>query len=538
MNRLRSKQRDAKRRFSTKPARSPDPFQLFSLRLKAVLLGMITVYIGVMVPTSFAFGESSDRSTGAEAKYDEMLRRVQALEERLRKSEAMRERLAEDVERLKRDLQAEKSGKQVLEAPETTASQPEPQQEVPEALEEEPPSAEMRGPSGPLDGITAGWDKGFYIRSKDGNFEFWPIGILQVDFRGHEDEAQINTDDTFSSTFDIRRLRLGFEGFMFRDIGYTFEVNIDEDEAELIYAYLNFGYIPWANLRIGQFKQPFNYEILYPEKFLDFMERAMIATIGPAEGVGLMVHNLGNPYAGLFEYGIGVFNSNGILLNNGENNDFEGAARIAVLPFVNGPDWLKKTKFAINATYSEEQHREFGFRPRTAEGFEFFPRLAVDGERLRWGGDLQWYYGPFSLKAAYIQADEGRSNGLPDLITKGWHVDGTWVVTGEEKKLAMESGWELAARYEEMQVDAQNAFAVSGYTDEAGNLVLVTNNLVRSFTLGLNKYLNYNIKFQINYQHSWFDNALLTPTSRVGEGVLAPGDDSVDQVLARLQLFF
>jgi len=537
MNKLRSKQDEARHRLSINSARSPDRLQPFYCLLKTVLLGITTLYIVVIVPASMALGESPGRSTGAEAKYEEVLRRVQALEERLRKSEGMREHLTEEVQRLKADLQAEKSGKQVLEAPETTASQPRPQLQIPEALEEEPPSAEMPAPSGPLGGITAGWDKGFYIRSKDGNFEFWPIGILQVDFRGHEDERQINTDDTLASTFDIRRLRLGFEGFMFRDIGYTFEVNFDEGETELIYAYLNFGYIPWANLRVGQFKEPFNYEVLYPEKFLDFVERAMIATLGPAEDIGIMVHNLRNPYAGLFEYGIGVFNGNSIHLNNSENNDFEGAARVAVLPFANGADWLKKTKFAINATYSGEQRREFGFRPRTSEGFEFFPRLAVNGERLRWGGDLQWYYGPFSLKAAYVRAEEGRSDGLPNLISDGWHVDGTWVITGQEKKLAMESGWELAARYQEMQVNAQKAFAIPGYVDVAGKPVLVTDNRVRSFTFGLNKYFNYNIKFQINYERDWFANTLLTPTSRHG-GILSPGDDTVDTLLARLQLFF
>jgi len=160
------------------------------------------------------------------------------------------------------------------------------------------------------------------------------------------------------------------------------------------------------------------------------------------------------------------------------------------------------------------------------------------GSRLRWGGDLQWYYGPYSLKAEHIRAEEGRADGLPDLITDGWHVDATWLITGEEKKLAMESGWELAARYEEIRVDAQERFAVPGFLDEDGDPVIVTDNLVRSLTLGVNKYLHYNVKFQVNYQHSWFDDPFLTPTSRTGAGELEHGDDSVDKVLARVQLFF
>lgn len=513
-------------------------FQHFSCMLKTVILGMTMLSIFI-VEAGAAPAQSPATSTGNDAKYEQMLRRMEILEERLRVSESRREALTEEVQRLKADLEAVKSGKQGLQDTKTTASGTELHSEKAPLLAKEPPSAKLAAEPSSFSRMTAGWDKGFYIRSSDGDFELRPVGILNLDFRGHEDERQINTDETLASTFDIRRLRLGFEGFIFKNIGYTLEVNIDENETELIYAYLNFGEVPWASLRAGQFKEPFSYEVLYSEKFLDFVERSNIATaVAPAEDIGIMVHNFGKPYAGMFEYGLGMFNSEGIHLNNKENRDMEAAGRMAILPFANGHDWLKKIKIAANATYSGKQQRDFGFRPRTSEGFEFFPRLPVKGERLRWGVDAQWYYGPFSLKTQYIRAEEERSNGLPKLITDGWHLDATWLVTGEEKKLAMESGWELAARYEEIRVDAQIAFAVPGFLDKTGSPVIVTDNMVRTFTLGLNRYVNYNVKFQINYQHSWLDHAFLTPTSRTGSGVLEPGDDQVDKVLARVQLFF
>lgn len=526
---------------------SQTPVVLLSCSFRRVIHVVFLVALSAFIVLSQAretlsqpSGRLSAPMAPIDKKYKELLRRMEVLEERLRESETRREALTEEVHRLKADLDAARPLDKVRQA-EATAAPPKPQPEVAEralGLAEEPPFAGGPADPQPLGGITAGWDKGFYVRSTDGAFEFRPLGILHVDFRGHEDERQINTGDTLASTFDIRRLRLGFEGFLFKNIDYNFEVNLDEDQSELIYAYLNFGYIPWANLRVGQFKEPFSYEVLYPEKYLDFIERSNIATaVAPAEDIGVMVHNIGKPYAGMFEYGIGLFNGEGNHLNNESNDDMEGAIRLAVLPFVNGPGWLNKTKFAANATYSGEQHRDFGFRPRTSEGFEFFPRLPVDGERLRWGGDMQWYYGPFSLKAEYIRAQEGRT-GLPDLITSGWHVDGTWVVTGQEKKLGMDSGLELAARYEEIRVDAQQAFAIPGYVDTEDNPVIVTDNLVRSITLGLNKYLNYNVKFQVNYQHSWLDNPFLTPTSRIGDVVLVRSDDSIDKIFARVQLFF
>lgn len=457
------------------------------LSLSNICILQVIVMLSVLIIPALAMAEEGSGKS-VDKGYQELLRRIETLEKRLQDSETKREALAEEVNRLKAEKPA-KAEPQVLEKKETIAQAPE---------QPEPPES--------VSGVTAGWDKGPYIKSRDGRFEFRPVGILHADFRGFEKERQINTDETLASTFDIRRLRMGFEGFIFEKIGYNFEANIVGDESELIFAYVNFGYIPWANLRIGQFKEPFSYEVLYPEKYLDFVERANItASVAPAEDIGIMVHNFGQPYAGIFEYGAGIFNGEGVHLNNAENADMEFAGRIAVLPFAHGPEWARKTKIALNATYTGEEKRTSGFRAKTSEGFELFPRLAVDGERLRWGGDIQWFYGPFSLKAEYIRGEEGRSNGLPDLITDGWHIDGTWLITGEEKILAMESGWELAARYEEIRADAQERFQIQGYTDRNGNPVTIRDNLVRTITLGVNKYLNYNVKVQINYQHDWYD---------------------------------
>jgi hypothetical protein len=47
-----------------------------------------------------------------------------------------------------------------------------------------------------------------------------------------------------------------------------------------------------------------------------------------------------------------------------------------------------------------------------------------------------------------------------------------------------------------------------------------------------------NVKFQINYQPTWFSEPLFTPTSRVGQDVLRPGSTSMSKWFARVQLFF
>jgi len=119
----------------------------------------------------------------------------------------------------------------------------------------------------------------------------------------------------------------------------------------------------------------------------------------------------------------------------------------------------------------------------------------------------------------------------------GWHVDVTHVVTGQAKVLRMEHGVEITGRIEQLRGDAGSPTIVAGFTDELGSPVVFDRNQVTTLTIGVNHYLNYNTKFQVNYQSDWFGNSLFTPTSRVGS-TLQAGSRFRPKVLARVQLYF
>src|SRR3989339_278953 len=256
----------------------------------------------------------------------------------------------------------------------------------------------------------AGFDNGFYIRSADGSSVFRPFGLIHTDLRVTNNGRQINSDDTQASTFLVRRLRLGFEGQLYNWIDYDLETNVGAGGAELIFAYMNLGYLKKAQVRIGQFKEPFSYEVLLPEKYLDFIERSIVATvISPAEDVGVMVHNFGTPLGDFFEYGIGMFNGLGASEKTDSEKSFEYAGRIAFYPFAPSTDgWLKNLRFAGYTLYEGNRPEGVELRPRTPLGFEFFPRIPTKGRRLAMGGDFQLMYGPFSAKAEYIRNIEER----------------------------------------------------------------------------------------------------------------------------------
>jgi hypothetical protein len=78
---------------------------------------------------------------------------------------------------------------------------------------------------------------------------------------------------------------------------------------------------------------------------------------------------------------------------------------------------------------------------------------------------------------------------------------------------------------------------LTGFADELGTSVAFQSNHVTTVTMGVNSYLNYNTKLQVNLQGDWFGDRLFTPTSRV-DGVLRPAATFRSKVLARVQLFF
>ena len=335
-----------------------------SLHVKSTATALMVLTVLVMSPVSVV-AESTVKPTPPPGQRDKALadlfRRVDLLETHLRENDRARDVLLAEIQQVKDSLMMLQSDGASrpnvgLTASTSTTGDTEQGQLI---LAQEAPAPDQPDHA-QQDGVgTAGWDGGFYVASADRDFEFRPLGIIHMDFRGHDDARQINSGDSLSTTFDIRRLRLGFEGYLFKDIDYSIEVNLDEDKSELIYAYVDLGQIPSMHLRVGQFKEPFSYEVLYPEKYLDFIERAnIVSTVGPAEGIGVMAHNFGHPSGEIFEYGLGVFNGNGIHLNDQQNDGLEVAARFTVLPFADGPAWLQQLKLAGNMTYTAEQDRE------------------------------------------------------------------------------------------------------------------------------------------------------------------------------------
>jgi phosphate-selective porin len=236
------------------------------------------------------------------------------------------------------------------------------QQEYDQALKEagpavEAPPAKATSPSTPdqdntVDlgkGIKFGYDRGLYTQFKD-KFRLKIRIRLQSRFTDSHFNGAWNTIGdpknypNVSSTgmvsalqhggnvdvFGVHRTRLVFEGFAFSpDINYFVQFRNDTADTttqnipgrsttQLYDAYLTFRQLPWANLRIGQYRTHFGRQEFMSSALLQFVDRNFVAEAFVPNTIdrrdqGVTIFSDYNRYP--VNYAFGVFNGVGINMN-------------------------------------------------------------------------------------------------------------------------------------------------------------------------------------------------------------------------------
>jgi phosphate-selective porin OprO/OprP len=155
----------------------------------------------------------------------------------------------------------------------------------------------------------------FSLESADGKNSVALTGRVHFDMRSNNVGGE-PTDNGFNANFagngntsrmadqfELRRARVGVKGKVFGDFDYEVVTNVVGSSSNLVdVAYLNAGTFQQAQLKLGQFKQPFNLEEYgTSSNNIDFMERSYMNQISPGKKVGAMLHGVptnGVTYAG------------------------------------------------------------------------------------------------------------------------------------------------------------------------------------------------------------------------------------------------
>jgi len=347
-----------------------------------------------------------------------------------------------------------------------------------------------------------------------------------LDFRSFSPPITNLPDD---STFLLTRARFGLKGNVTKYFEYEFEREMRQTFADVQERhpwrdnYIDFKPLSIVRLKVGKFKMPFGLEENTSEDRLDFVFRSRVTDfLAPARERGAMLHG---KVTKRLEYEAGVFRY------DGENSDVKGvptagrtyAARVSGEPlrYLSVlPKTIRHTYLGVAFTRGKMFEGANGQHGQTISNFTYFDHVYVKGDRQRVGAEVSWSEGPFGFRGEYIRMSEQRLeqgirvNDLPDKISRGWYVTGSWMALGKMKSNGKDpktpfltggrgfGAVELAARLDVLTffTEPGASTALPSRSPRAANLLP---NSDRTWTFGTTWYVNHFVKIQANGEREW-----------------------------------
>ncbi len=404
--------------------------------------------------------------------------------------------------------------------------------------------------------VVAASPKGFSFRSADSANSLRLRGVIQLDGRDFLD----NTAPDGSNTWILRRERPIIEGTVSRLFDYRFTPDFASGRTVIQDAYVTHKFRPEFTVQAGKFKTPFGLERLQSAQDLRFVERSLANNLVPNRDLGinfagdLLGGKLNYAFAYLNGVGDGASAENNPTADVDANDDKDLALRLSATPFRDsdffalqnltiglGTTWANgvgtATKTLLPAQYrSPGQQSVFTYRAGAT------PTIA-DGRRLRWSPQFYWANGGLGLLGEYVAVsqDVSRTIGVTRrasrLEHRAWQLQGSWFLTGEDESFRTPvikhpyvkggDGWgalELTARVNKLSLDDETfTGGANSFADPLASIRDAT-----AWALGVNWYLNQNIKWTLNYEQTQFDGGAAGGLDRPDEQV----------VLGRVQLAF
>jgi phosphate-selective porin OprO/OprP len=386
--------------------------------------------------------------------------------------------------------------------------------------------------------------RGFSLASADNKSRLKLRGVMHVDGRFFESDDPEGLKDTWQAT----RVRPIVEGTLGGIYDFRFTPDFGQGRTVIQDAYITGRFNPAFQVTAGKFKSPVGLERLQSANDIRMVARGFPTQLAPNRDIGLQV--AGGLLGDRLNYQVAYLNgsndggSSEAFADVDLNDDKEYAARVFAHPFGDSESFaLRGLGVGIAGTYTSQtgttaqpllpvlrtpaQSTFFRYRTGTT------PTLA-DGERTRLAPQLYYYVGRFGLLGEYTTVSQevsrtttaGRRVGTLD--TSAWQVQASWFLTGEEESFRgfkpnnvfslADNTWgafELVARYQEIDPD-DDAFVggAASFADPVNAAREAT-----AYGVGLNWYLNENLKWVLNYDHTSFDGGAPGGADREDEDV-------------------
>jgi len=334
--------------------------------------------------------------------------------------------------------------------------------------------------------------KALTFKSADGDFSLRLGGRVHADAAWFSDDSDdVLNDDSRDAEF--RRARLFVSGKVLEDWRYRFEYDFAaDDDYRIKAAWVGYnGFKPFT-IRAGNVLEPFSLEAMTSSNNITFMERALPKAFTQNYKLGILMNTYGDNWTAA----AGLFDGN---IQNGSNDGWGVAARVTGAPVRS-----KRRLLHIGAAleYREPDEVNYSTRPEAnlADRLTRTGTLHDVDNTITAGLESAAVYNSFSLQGEYMQVSVERNKQRSEPDFSGWYVYGSWFATGEYRRYNAKKGafkqirpksrygaLEIAARYSEIDLEDEN---ITGGEED-------------NITLGVNWYLNRNIRFMAN--HIWVD---------------------------------
>ncbi|HUW99697.1 MAG TPA: porin [Phycisphaerae bacterium] len=359
------------------------------------------------------------------------------------------------------------------------------------------------------------WKDGIRMDSRDGSVKLKFGGRLQYDLDWQGSNSVEPLVGEVADGFQTRRARIYVSGDFGKNVGFKWEYDLATGAAVARDVYIELRQLPVVgNLRIGHYREPFSLDELTSSNYITFMERALPNILTPAFNGGAMLYN--SALDDRVTWAAGIFR---------DTNQADGAQAVvdgqyAFTTRVTGLPWYEdggKRLFHLGTSFSV-RHTDGNVRYRARPEDNLAPFFIDTGNYFTrdiclYGTEGALVLGPFHAEAEYIAANMAADNNVaragnqPDPDYHGYYVQAGYFLTGETRPYKKSEGifdrvkplkpytqggpgaWEVAGRFSYLDLDDDRI--------DGGKLW--------DYTLGLNWYLNNNVRLMWNYIRSRVD---------------------------------
>lgn len=381
--------------------------------------------------------------------------------------------------------------------------------------------------------IRVHWKEGLRLDSNNGDFKLKFGGRIQHDWGHFSDGDDIKSAIGDSQDgMEFRRARLFIGGTIYDEFSFKAQYDLEDGVADVKDMWIAANKVPiLGTVKVGHFKEPFGLENLTSSKDITFMERSLTTAFSPARnsGIGFSNHTMNKRLA----YALGVFREvDAFGEGQADSGHINATGRISGVPIWNedGDHYLHIGTAVSIRNVNDQYGVGYEAEAHMAEDLVFIPDFTTDGIKM-YGAEAAYVKGPWSVQGEYVTLAVDADLGNSDAEFDSYYIMGSYFLTGEHRRYKLGTGafdkvkpnknfefgegggpgaWELAARLS--HIDLEDAdFAGGELTD---------------ITLGVNWYLNPNMRVTFNYIHGELE-----------DGALGVGEkDDVDYTQARFQV--